>query len=414
MTKPAFPSLPAALLAAALTAAAAAVPSPALAAPAPAAITVDSTEDAVDADASDGVCRTIAGTCTLRAAVMAANAAPGSTIELPAGHYRLTIPPNPDHLNGRTADPTTGDLNITAPTTVRGAGARQTVIDANRVDRVFRMGADTWLSDVTVTGGDAKQREVPITDPGGGGIANGKNMTLRRVTVTGNSAGYGGGIFNIPDSHLTLIDSTVSGNTAGEAGGIRFDDTGTVVNSTIADNHVTDDWERPGSLSGYGGGIDIRGTGLVDIRNSTITGNTATDGGGGINIAPAYLDSLPSPVTDTVNLPLGHLSLRNTIVAGNTVSRTTSDCKSVFATIESLGNNLDSGNSCRLTAEGDLPRRDARLAPLGDNGGPTDTVALLPGSPALDAAGDCPSTDQRGVLRPQGPACDIGAFEYRP
>jgi hypothetical protein len=369
----------------------------------------------VDADPSDGLCRTATGTCTLRAAVMAANARPGSTIELPAGHYRLTIPPNPDLLNGRTADPTTGDLNILEPTTIEGAGARGTVIDAGGIDRVFRMGADTWLSDLTITGGDAKQREVPITDPGGGGIANGKNMTLRRVTVTGNRAGYGGGIFNIPDSHLTLIDSTVSRNTAGEAGGIRFDDTGTVVNSTIADNRVTDDWDRPGSLAGYGGGIDIRGTGRVDIRNSTITGNTATDGGGGINIAPAYLDSLPRPVTDIVNLPLGRLTLQNTVIAGNISGGTTSDCKNVFATIDSLGNNLDSGNSCHLTAEGDLPRRSPGLAPLGDHGGPTDTVALLPDSPAVDAAGDgCPAADQRGIPRPQGPACDIGAFEYAP
>ncbi|MEU1464480.1 choice-of-anchor Q domain-containing protein [Streptomyces sp. NPDC005727] len=392
----------------------AAAPTSAQAASASATFTVDSTRDAVDADAFDGLCRTAGGTCTLRAAVMSANAKPGSTIELPAAHYRLTIPPDPDLLNGRTADPTKGDLNILEPTTIRGAGARETIIDADHIDRVFRMGADTQLSDLTITGGDAKQREVPITDPGGGGIANGKNMTLRRVTVTGNRAGYGGGIFNIPNSHLTLIDSTVSRNTAGEAGGIRFDDTGTVVNSTIADNRVTGDWDRPGSLSGYGGGIDIRGTGLVDIRNSTITGNTATDGGGGINIAPAYLDSLPGPITDPVNLPLGHLTLKNTIIAENTIGQTTSDCKNVFAAIESRGNNLDSGNHCHLTAEGDLPSRDPHLAPLGENGGPTDTVALLPGSPALDGGADCPSADQRGVLRPQGPACDIGAFEYRP
>ncbi|WP_432076389.1 choice-of-anchor Q domain-containing protein [Streptomyces wuyuanensis] len=409
------PTAPAALivLLAALAGTVAAAPSPAQAASAPTTFRVDSTEDAVDANASDGVCRTATGTCTLRAAVMAANTRPGSTIELPAARYRLTIPPNPDHLNGRTADPTTGDLNILEPTTVLGAGARKTIIDANHIDRVFRMGADASLSDLTITGGDAKQREVPITDPGGGGIANSKKMTLRRVTVTGNRAGYGGGIFNIPGSHLTLIESTVSRNTAGEAGGIRFDDTGTVVNSTIAGNRVTDDWDRPGSLSGYGGGIDIRGRGLVDIRNSTITGNTATDGGGGINIAPAYLDSLPGPITDPINLPLGHLALQNTIIANNTIGQATSDCKNVFATIESRGNNLDSGNSCHLTAEGDLPSRDPHLAPLGDNGGPTDTVALLPESPALDTASDCPSADQRGVLRPQGPACDIGAFEYR-
>ncbi|MFE1442188.1 choice-of-anchor Q domain-containing protein [Streptomyces sp. NPDC058739] len=402
------------VLLAAVAGTVAAAPTPAQAVEGPVTFTVDSTLDAVDSDASDGVCRSAAGTCTLRAAVMAANARPGSTVELPAGHYRLSIPPNPRYLNTRTADPTTGDLNVTAPTTFRGAGARETVVDAERLDRVFRMGADTSLSDLTVTGGEARQREVRVTDPGGGGIANSGNMTLRRVAVTGNTAGYGGGIFNIPDSHLTLIESTVSDNVAGEAGGIRFDDTGTVLNSTIANNRVTDDWDRPGSLSGYGGGIDIRGTGLVEIRNSTITGNSSTDGGGGVNIAPAYLDSLPSGVTDAIDAPLGHLALQNTIIAGNTVGPAFGDCKKAFAAIESRGGNLDSAGTCGLTAEGDLPRQDPRLGALGNHGGPTDTLALLPGSPAVDAASDCPATDQRGVARPQGPACDIGAFEYRP
>ncbi|MEU0374834.1 hypothetical protein ABZ070_32435, partial [Streptomyces sp. NPDC006283] len=118
---------------AALAGIAAAAPTSAQAAAAPTTFTVDSTQDAVDADASDGVCRTATGTCTLRAAVMAANARPGSTIELPAAHYRLTIPPNPDQLNGRTADPTTGDLNILEPTTIRGGGARGTIIDAGGI-----------------------------------------------------------------------------------------------------------------------------------------------------------------------------------------------------------------------------------------------------------------------------------------
>jgi CSLREA domain-containing protein len=378
----------------------------------PTEFTVDTTSDAVDADPSDGVCRTAAGACSLRAAVMAANSRPGSTITLPAGRYRLTIPPNPLLVIGSHPDPSTGDLNVNAPTTIRGAGTRTAIIDANRIDRAFRMRANTWLSDLTVTGGVARQREVPITDTGGGGIANDKNMTLRRVAVTGNSAGYGGGIFNVPDSHLDLIDSTVSGNVAGEAGGIRFDDSGTVVNSTIADNRVIDPGGRPGSLGGYGGGVDIRGLGPVKILNSTITGNSSTDGGGGINIAPAYLDSLPSPITDIIDLPLGHLTLQNSIVAGNTSEDASGDCKKVFADIESHGHNIDSDGSCHLTAAGDLPSRTPLVGPLADNGGPTDTNALLPGSPGLDAAANCPATDQRGVPRPQGAACDIGAYEH--
>jgi len=394
----------------ALTAKAVATP----AAAGPTEFTVDTTTDAVDSDPSDGLCRTASGACSLRAAVMAANARQGSTIALPPGRYRLTIPPDPRLIIGDHPDPTTGDLNVTAPTTIRGSGARTTVIDANHLDRAFRMQADTRLTDLTITGGTAKERELPITDTGGGGIANGHRMTLRRVAVTGNSAGYGGGIFNIPGSHLDLIDSTVSGNVAGEAGGIRFDDTGTVTNSTVADNRVTNPGDRPGSLAGYGGGIDIRGRGPVEILNSTIFGNSSSDGGGGINIAPAYLDSLPSPIPDVVDLPLGRLTLRNSVVAGNTVDGTAANCKKAFATIVSEGHNIDGDGSCRLTAAGDLPSRAPLIGPLADNGGPTDTAALLPGSPALDAADDCPATDQRGVARPQGAACDIGAYEHTP
>ncbi|MEW2085537.1 choice-of-anchor Q domain-containing protein [Streptomyces sp. NPDC005283] len=380
----------------------------------PSEFTVDTMSDAVDADPSDGRCRTASGACSLRAAVMAANAQPGSTITLPPGHYRLTIPPDPRLINGDHPDPTTGDLNVAAPITIKGSAARTTVIDANHLDRAFRMQADSRLSDLTITGGVTAQRELPITDTGGGAIANGHHMTLRRVTVTGNSAGYGGGIFNIPGSHLDLIDSTVSKNVSGEAGGIRFDATGTVTNSTIADNRVTNPGDRPGSLAGYGGGIDIRGRGPVEILNSTIIGNRSSDGGGGINIAPAYLDSLPAPIPDVIDLPLGRMTLRNSIVAGNTVDGAPANCKKAFATIESRGHNLDGDGSCRLTGAGDLPSRTPLIGPLADNGGPTDTAALLPGSPALDAADGCPATDQRGVSRPQGAACDIGAYEHTP
>jgi hypothetical protein len=84
--------------------------------------------------------------------------------------------------------------------------------------------------------------------------------------------------------------------------------------------------------------------------------------------------------------------------------------------IQSTGHNLDSDGSCFLTATGDLPKRDPLLGALTDNGGPTDTQALLPGSPAIDAgsADGCPQHDQRGVARPQGAGCDIGAYERVP
>ena len=90
-----------------------------------------------------------------------------------------------------------------------------------------------------------------------------------------------------------------------------------------------------------------------------------------------------------------------------------------WGTITSNGNNLDSQNSCHLTAAGDITNTNPLLGPLHDNGGRTLTHALLPGSPAIDAGDDlaCAAApvngiDQRGVPRPQGAACDIGAYEY--
>jgi hypothetical protein len=83
--------------------------------------------------------------------------------------------------------------------------------------------------------------------------------------------------------------------------------------------------------------------------------------------------------------------------------------------VTSGGYNLDSGDSCQFNRPGDLSNTDPRLGPLQDNGGPTQTEALMPGSSAIDAVGNeaCPppTTDQRGVTRPQGPRCDVGAFE---
>ncbi|MEJ8672812.1 CSLREA domain-containing protein [Streptomyces sp. MS1.AVA.1] len=244
----------------------------------PTEFTVDTTSDAVDADPSDGRCRTASGTCSLRAAVMAANARPGSTITLPPGRYRLTIPPDPRLIIGDHPDPTTGDLNVDAPTTIQGTGARSTVIDADRLDRVFRLRADTHMSDVTITGGRAVQRELPFTDTGGGGIANGRHLTLRRVAVTGNSAGYGGGIFNVPDSTWISWRARSAGTPRERPGHqIRRQRH----HDELDDRRQPGDGpgDRPGSLGGYGGGIDIRGLGTVRILNSTIVRNSSTDGG---------------------------------------------------------------------------------------------------------------------------------------
>jgi hypothetical protein len=126
---------------------------------------------------------------------------------------------------------------------------------------------------------------------------------------------------------------------------------------------------------------------LLTLTNSTVSGNIARDSGGGIQSRS--------------------FTLANTIVADNVVDNCSNSA-------DSLGYNLTDDTSCALAEPTDLVVADAMLGPLQDNGGPTETHALLPGSPGIDAGSvDCPppDTDQRGVARPQGAACDIGAFE---
>ncbi len=91
-----------------------------------------------------------------------------------------------------------------------------------------------------------------------------------------------------------------------------------------------------------------------------------------------------------------------------------SGAENCFGPVSSAGHNLESRNQSKFVAAGDRVDTDPRLGPLADNGGPTLTLALLTGSPAIDAGLDCPAVDQRGVARPQGPGCDIGAFELVP
>lgn len=295
-----------------------------------ASFTVDSTADRVDAAPGDGVCRTAAGTCTLRAAVMEADAGgTADVIVLPAGRYVLTIPPPPtdfgDQFSG--SDPATGDLNLSQPVTIRGAGRGETVIDGNRQSRIFSNGATSTVTDVTLTRG-----QVPLPPSGlpsgGGAIWNSATLTLERVAVTANTAEYGAGVFNSPGSFLTIRDSVVADNVGNEAGGIRFDSGGLVVDTTITRNRVERRTDRFGELSGYGGGIDSRGAGgMLDIIGSVITGNYASDGGGGVNVSQGYFPVYPIPGQTVVRL-------KDTTVTGNHSAAGPSDCRSSAGILE--------------------------------------------------------------------------------
>jgi CSLREA domain-containing protein len=391
---------------------------------------VNSYVDAVDANPGDLQCATEQGMCTLRAAIMEANSSvvdaqnKPHTIFLPSGVYELTLP-NPlatgdlglgDVLARPIIDgPETGSLDIEVSMNIHGAGARETVIDAKQLDRVLEIhpGADSTLSDLTITGGFGNSM--------GGGIYSQAHISLSRVWITENWSSGGGGIFVNPLGSLQLNDSTVSHNIAkGQAGGIRIDTRGTITNSTISYNEALGLAEPLPMGTGVpfafsqGGGIDIRGIGTT-IRNSTIVFNRSALGGAGVHFDTAYVDALPDPITAAIDVPHFDLILENTIIANNSSDVADGDCLTTvgLSRILSQGNNIDSDGSCYLDQPGDISGIDPQLAELEDNGGATDTHALLPTSPALNAGkmSNCTAVDQRGVVRGDDNACDIGAFE---
>jgi CSLREA domain-containing protein len=262
---------------------------------------------------------------------------------------------------------------------------------------------------VTLTGSTISDNEALYSGVGsglGGGISfQGGTHTLNNTTVTNNTVGGGGGGVFVMNSTVTLNDSIVSSNygfnsgggiysidstldvvrssifanSAAFGGGINNDGNATVTNSTISGN----------GAEAYGGGV--MNNGFTSFTNSTLSGNSAATGGGIYN--------WPGPNID--------VQTRNTMVVN---SPSGSNCAG--DPFISYGYNLSSDSTCASIGPGDINNAWPALGPLAYNGGPTPTHALLEGSPAADGAGPgCPATDQRGIARPQGLRCDIGAFE---
>jgi len=253
----------------------------------------------------------------------------------------------------------------------------------------------------------------------GGGKVDVVDSTVSGNTTAGNfSLDVGGGLLEDGSGILTITRSTISGNTAGIGAGVMEDGGGTIVidRSTISGNHAKARiGATPAANNGSGAGLGQDGTGKVTITNSTISGNQADLSGGGLHLAGA--PTQPIEVTNTtidantaasggaLSIAGGTVRPGNSIVAGG--------CVASGGAITSAGHNLDNGTSCALAGAGDKANASPQLGPLAFNGGPTRTEALQDGSPAIDAADPalCPAVDQRGVGRPFGPACDIGAFE---
>jgi CSLREA domain-containing protein len=382
--------------------------------------------------------------CSLREAVEAANtdAAFGGchrgsgadTIKLGPHRYVLTIPP------GVTADNRSGDLNVTQAVTVLGASSATTRIDGDATDRIFfNASSPLTLKRMTLLNGN--------TDGDGGAIyQEGGTMTAVGVVVSGNtSTGYGGGIYaaatNVGLHNVVLsgnhggsfggglfisgagggatqvtIDSTsiVSNAATGNGGGIFTEDaTLTVTRSLLTRNHAID-----------GDGILSAGSGTVKIFSSTITnnGNNVEGGkGGGIR---NYASMTLVNVTISANLASnaagdgGNIYNTGTLVSRDTLmgeALSSGDCGG--SPITSHGYNLEyaifSSQPCFSGSDPTDVFGDPKLGALADNGGPTMTQALGPGSAAINAGVTVSKviTDQRGVPRPAGPKPDIGAYE---
>jgi len=299
------------------------------------------------------------------------------------------------------------NLLITFSLTIAGSGARTTIIDGGGVATVVTIynysHTHVTLSGLTLQNG--------LGFGGGGGIYNAAVLTINNSSIGANTTkagisggAVGAGIYN-DEGTLVINNSTISGNTArggticeksctGSAQGAGIYNfsytkqaTLTLNNTTVSGNNAIS-----GKLPSSGGAI--AGNGSVSFNSSTISGNSAASAGG----------------------ISGAATVQNTIVADNSGG----NCAGPFT---SKGYNLSSDDTCSFNGPGDMNSTDPLLGPQQNNGGPTQTMALLPGSLAIDAGnpsgctdgqGHLLKTDQRGQPRPDKEdtgGCDTGAYE---
>ena len=308
---------------------------------------------------------------------------PGDRVTVPGGHYVLT----------------SGVIAFDKDLKIAGSGARKTILDANGDSRLLEIGgspAKVTISGLTLREGDAD-------DGDGGAITSNAKLVLKRVAVLDNSVGppdslgSGGGVDT--SENLTIRQSLFKGN-HGYNGGAAAADAIKAFDSTFMKNSAGSP-----EANGDGGAFDDD----VRLVDSSVVANRCFNGdgcGGGTWGSNA--------------------SLMGTVVAGNRAFAANSmppgspgnpgssdNCGGSAAT--SQGHNLDSGQDCSLTGNGDIEQKNPKLGRLRNNGGDTNTLAFGKSSPLFNAgAGNCTNRDQRGVPRPQGPRCDIGAFELVP
>jgi hypothetical protein len=295
-------------------------------------------------------------------------AAPGDTIV-----FNLPLP--------ATITLTTGEIVIAQNVTIAGPGANLLTVSGNNSSRAFSVGLGmaVSISGLTVAHGSAP-------NVFGGGVFSHGTLSVTNCIFSNNTSGIGGAVGAVIAGDLTVTGCTFVGNSSVLNGGAILAIGGpcTVANSTFSGN------------SGQDGGAIYIST-QATIVNCTLSGNSAEPSGGG-----------------GVFVTQGTLNLQNTIIAGSTGG----DCTLFLgAPIGTNSHNLIQDGSCSPMLSG-----NPMLGPLQNNGGTAPTIALLPGSPAINAGDDSVlgsplflTTDQRGAgfARQSGAHVDIGAFEFQ-
>ncbi|MFN8149924.1 MAG: choice-of-anchor Q domain-containing protein [Solirubrobacterales bacterium] len=394
------------------------------------------------ADAPANACD---ASCTLRDALDAGTADPTpDTITFATG------------LSG-TIELTQGQLEVYDQTNLQGPGAGAVTVDGNGLDNVFYVRTEPQsarIAGLTVTGGNATN---------GGGIffedvsPQNSTLTIDDVTFSANSATYGGAI-NASIGILTVSNSRFVNNFASDSGGAiaGSPESLTASDSTFANNTCADDGGAirvagsvknlliegstfSGNKAKDGGALLLFGPSASGtIRNSTLTGNTATVTGGAItdtNARDITTQLQNSTVTGNTAATGGgvyrrayddpaspgddNLLVSSTIIAANTAT-TGPDIAQRATSPPAINGSFIVGNSLIgnpnggpiTTSAPNLTGVDPQLGPLADNGGPTQTMLPATGSPVINAGtGNALATDQRGAPRTSGGGTDIGAVE---
>ncbi len=391
-------------------------------------------------DPGGGTCTVSA--CSLRDAIAAANTdAAGSSINFSLSGTITLASPLPEITD-------TNLLLITGP--VGGI-----TISGDHLYQILSVHSGASLTLLNLTIANAK------AGTNGGAITNAGTLTINGCNFVENQTtfGHGGAIYNASPGILAISLTTFQNNQAAWNGGAiaNVSSVGAgiitlaVSQSIFQGNHATTTFGG-GAISNNGaqytllnvseslfndnttggtGGAIYQGGGTATVINSTLTGNTAVQGGAVINsmgwtvilVNDTLLNNSATEVTGwNLQNQSGKTYVRNTIISGT--GNPEKNCGGGIAKIINDGNNIDNGTSCgwvtgAVNSNGSLSGTDPLLAALADNGGPTQTMKVGPASPALNGVMvppsqvsiDCPSTDQRGISRPQGLLCDIGAYE---